>query len=301
MPQQTVRLPVSTLDRVEVVLDGTVYRAAVRGEGVVVAGARYAAPVRVDGSDLDVPVGAAVSDYLEGAEVGSRERDGILAGALVLAALTGHPRVNGAGRPAEFVWSDHVALAHRGDASACWRYTRVREPLAEHVSELRGRVAVRVAAGDREPAGGLGRPRTRKPEPSASPAEPVPFEVDPDAVDRGRRGHVLTENALHDAIEAAGFEAREPAPGEPPYDLAWEDGDAIVVAEAKSVTPANELLQLRLGLGQLLDYQSLLAGGGREVRAVLVLEREPGDPRWVELCRRHGVRLVWPEVFGELF
>ena len=55
------------------------------------------------------------------------------------------------------------------------------------------------------------------------------------------------------------------------------------------------------GLGQLLDYQNVLAGNGREVRAVLAVEREPSDPRWATLCERHGVRLAWPETFLSLF
>ena len=425
--QPVLRLPVSLLDQVEVRLDDVGYRASVDGHRVVVRGAPYGeVSARVDGDWLDVPVGAAVPDYLAGEGVPDEERDVLLVAGLVVSALAGHPRIHGGGGRATFVWGDHVALAHRGDAAPSMRYSRVREPIADHVRALRGRIVVRTASGEtspeagaspervhgrlnpsgrpgfqswlsvegvelrvgvythryfiegeggrrlaiddpvmvaahraavealrggREPeatlvledvfvalgdsfeeaarkakairgpmrrgtrlvshepeegppghfAEGLGRPRELVPEPPPSSKEPIPFEVDPDVVDRGRRAHVVTENVLHRAIDQAGMSPRIPEDDEPNYDVAWDDGDAITVAEVKSLTAANEVKQLRLGLGQLLDYQSQLGAKGREVRAVLAVERKPVDPRWIRLCRRHGVTLAWPETFPDLF
>jgi hypothetical protein len=60
----------------------------------------------------------------------------------------------------------------------------------------------------------------------------------------------------------------------------------------------NEDKQLRLGLGQVLDYQDQLMARHSRVRAVLAVERRPTDDRWLQLRERHEVTLVWPETFG---
>jgi len=50
-----------------------------------------------------------------------------------------------------------------------------------------------------------------------------------------------------------------------------------------------------------LNYSFILSiREGKQVMPVLVLERAPADGRWSDLCRRHGVLLVWPDTFGEL-
>jgi hypothetical protein len=87
--------------------------------------------------------------------------------------------------------------------------------------------------------------------------------------------------------------------GSPNYDLAWLDGSRLFVAEVKSLTATNETQQLRLGLGQVLDYRAMLARR-REVVPVLVVEREPSDERWLGLCRDVGVILTWPPGFHSL-
>jgi hypothetical protein len=62
----------------------------------------------------------------------------------------------------------------------------------------------------------------------------------------------------------------------------------------KSITARNEERQLRLGLGQVLRYCDLLASGNAVVRSVLVTSSEPSDKRWVSLCDRLEVGLIWP-------
>jgi len=90
-------------------------------------------------------------------------------------------------------------------------------------------------------------------------------------------------------------------PGEPVFDLAWEDSDGIVVAEIKSLTERNEERQLRLALGQVLRYAQLLRGKGHPVRSVVAVERRPSDDSWLELCQAAGVLLIWPETFSSIF
>jgi hypothetical protein len=126
-----------------------------------------------------------------------------------------------------------------------------------------------------------------------------PFRVDPDRVDRGIKGHKRTQNALARWVRRNGMKPLRPA-GIANYDLAWWDGAALYVAEVKSLTNANETQQVRLGLGQVLDYEQLLAAAGDEVRPVLALELEPKSDRWLSLCARVGVVLTWPSAFEAL-
>jgi hypothetical protein len=128
-----------------------------------------------------------------------------------------------------------------------------------------------------------------------------PFTIDPTLVERGLRGHAITQNRLRGFILARGLRPKKPKPGEPEYDLAWVVDGTIYVAEVKSITNANQEKQLRLGLGQVLRYRHLLAQNGATVRAVLVAEKEPADPTWIELCSTHDVILVWPDSMKAMF
>lgn len=118
-----------------------------------------------------------------------------------------------------------------------------------------------------------------------------PFEVDPNEVDRGLRGHAVTQNALASYVKTLGYQPLRPALGDPDFDLAWEVDGEIWVAEVKSMTAANATKQLRLALGQVLDYADRVASSGRKPRPVIATEGQP-EPRWIELCLRHGVVLV---------
>jgi len=86
-----------------------------------------------------------------------------------------------------------------------------------------------------------------------------PFAVDPALVERGVRGHALTQNALARHLRSLELEPRSPRPEEPNFDIAWRCGSRTFVAEVKSLTTRNEEKQLRLGLGQVLRYADQLA------------------------------------------
>jgi hypothetical protein len=131
---------------------------------------------------------------------------------------------------------------------------------------------------------------------SPLPGERQPFTVDPALVERGLKGHADTQNALAMVLRRAGIEPRSRLPYEPNFDLAWEAKGTVFVAEVKSVTDQNEEEQLRLGLGQVLRYRYRLRELGHErVVSVLVPERRPRDPSWVDLCRELGVVLLGPD------
>ena len=128
-----------------------------------------------------------------------------------------------------------------------------------------------------------------------------PMDVDPAVVERGTRGHAVTQNALADFLNKRGISPRSPRPDEPSYDLAWEFEGTVYVAEVKSVTNRNEERQLRMGLGQILQYRhqmrQLLE---REVVGILVAEREP-PADWMPLCESLSLHLVWPGQFERLW
>lgn len=133
--------------------------------------------------------------------------------------------------------------------------------------------------------------------PPALPPIRLPAEIDPEVADRGTRGHVDTQNALAAHISSLGLRPLSPGLGDPAFDLAWIVGELVYVAEVKSLTASNETRQLRLGLGQVLDYQDAIQAAGRPCLAVLAVERRPSDARWERVCERHDVILTWPESF----
>jgi hypothetical protein len=138
----------------------------------------------------------------------------------------------------------------------------------------------------------------RRPEEEvATTRERDPQAVDPNLVDRALRAHRRTQNLLHDHLFEVGFEPRSPGPGEPEFDLGWEDGEVTCIAEVKSLSDTNEEKQLRLALGQVLRYAHLLESVGRDVRRFIVTEREPQDSSWSDLASSLGVALIWPETF----
>jgi hypothetical protein len=122
---------------------------------------------------------------------------------------------------------------------------------------------------------------------------------DPDLAGRGLRAHNVTLNALADAIVRAGYEPRGPTPAEPQYDIAWDDGETVWVAEVKSLTLANEEKQLRGALGQVLRYADLLQIAGKPVKAAIATECQPSDERWLGTCTNNNVVLVWNGAFDE--
>ncbi len=119
--------------------------------------------------------------------------------------------------------------------------------------------------------------------------ERVPFSVDPDLQDRSLRAHAIAQNVLAEWVADKSLVPLSPSLDDPPYDLAWRDGDSTYVAEVKSIVPENEVRQLRLGLGQVLDYAHQL-----DARGVLFVDRRPLSDRWSDIAAAAGVELLWP-------
>ena len=119
----------------------------------------------------------------------------------------------------------------------------------------------------------------------AATSERDAFAIDPAIVDRGNRGHAATQNWLAKEVIGIGLHPRSPSAEDCNFDLAWRDSEGVVyVAEVKSTTQSNEEKQLRLGLGQVLRYRQLLAGGSVDVPRCACIEKTPSDPGWLGLC-----------------
>lgn len=172
-------------------------------------------------------------------------------------------------------------------------YVRLRKAARSGVGK---RQHVIVGGGKKDSKRAIGRSYVPADEKAAREnREPFAAEMDPDVIDRGRRGHQRTEKSLANLVKAHGMEPLR-SEGEPRFDVAWRDSGRIYVAEVKSLTKRNEEKQLRLGLGQVLRYRQLLREKEKsaDVWAVLALEREPGDRGWQRLCRGLDVILWWP-------
>jgi hypothetical protein len=127
------------------------------------------------------------------------------------------------------------------------------------------------------------------------------LRIDLDALERGTQRHEATRKALAEFISARGEEPHEPGKAAR-FDLGWRDRDgAVWIAEVKSLDRTSETQQLRLGLGQVLDYRQAIASPEMPIRAALVVEQEPSDLRWVEVCAAVGVVLAWPDRFASVF
>jgi hypothetical protein len=123
----------------------------------------------------------------------------------------------------------------------------------------------------------------------------------PALVERALNGHASTQNALAQLVGQRGYTAMSPS-GTVDYDLAWILPAGLCVAEVKSLTDLNEVAQMRVGLGQLLDYASALDHLGEKVhRLILAVEREPtASAHWQRVCERAGILLCWGPGFAGL-
>ena len=124
--------------------------------------------------------------------------------------------------------------------------------------------------------------------------------VDPDVLENATREHRATQNKLAKWAQDKGFKTVRPY-GDPLFDVGWwssneETGaEKFCVAEVKSLGVDNEVRQVRLGLGQVLDYRKQLKDAGFEAVAVLAVSRKPVHHKhWNLLAADLKVVFCWP-------
>jgi hypothetical protein len=132
---------------------------------------------------------------------------------------------------------------------------------------------------------------------------PVELQHDLEALDRGSAAHEHTTARLRDHLSET--QLMKHGPGAPKFDAAWlaaSDPDAVCIAEVKSLTFPTERQQIRLGLGQVLDYVTQLSAGNnsRTFKPVLVMEKQPKGSHWVDVAARAGVQLSWAPDFPRI-
>ncbi|MFI8950085.1 hypothetical protein ACIGO6_26600 [Streptomyces sp. NPDC053750] len=158
---------------------------------------------------------------------------------------------------------------------------------------------VRPVAADSAQSGILGAPlRGRRPGRRPS----VDLALDLNHLDKATAAHEATVGALLAHLSGQGIEVRTHAPGAPAFDAGWSREADVFIAEIKSLTGAREDQQIRLGIGQVLDYAHQLRTShpGRRIHPVLVLEKRPAAPRWSSLAQSVGTWLTWAPGFPGL-
>ncbi|QCW51454.1 hypothetical protein FE634_15450 [Nocardioides dongxiaopingii] len=123
----------------------------------------------------------------------------------------------------------------------------------------------------------------------------LPFSVDPNEQDRALQAHATAQNVLAEWVLGRRLHPLSPGLDGPDFDVAWYDLSRMVVAEVKSVRPQNEIRQLRMGMGQVLDYADQL-----NAVPLLFVDRRPSFERWQQLAARAGVVLAWPAMLESL-
>lgn len=122
---------------------------------------------------------------------------------------------------------------------------------------------------------------------------------DPSERDRSTQVHRSLENWLIAQLRDAGFEPLDPA-GEPYFDLAWLIEGRLFVCEVKS-SANSEVHQLRLGLGQILQYRHMLRTRlGDSITVCILIESKPADARWIDVCADQDVLLFWPSLWDDV-
>lgn len=107
-------------------------------------------------------------------------------------------------------------------------------------------------------------------------------------LDRGTREHQLIVRQLVEACLAMGWVASY----NPHVDVRIANPDAQMLFEVKTCTDATFLAQMRLGIGQLIEYAYRYRAGVRRTELCLVIEDAAPAPLAYRVCETAGIRLV---------
>ncbi len=170
-------------------------------------------------------------------------------------------------------------------------------------TEPRGRSTARSTSPSNEAFGGPLTDAYRPVDKQRGRTNLDPFPFDPEELDRKTVEHMQLQDRLARMAKNAGFKVHSPRKGDPvQFDLAWTSASGKAVVEVKTLSTTNaDAKQIRLGIGQVLEYQHRLRAAGEDVLAILVVDRKPAAAHWVELCDRHDIQLAWPKTLSALF
>lgn len=116
--------------------------------------------------------------------------------------------------------------------------------------------------------------------------------LDWSALDASTRLHQSTERALAREVQRRGRIPLSPVLGPVRFDLAWWNAEELVVVEVKSVNASNHRQQVRLAVGQVLEYVAALEKYGIEKVRPVVLISGIVDPVDRLLANRSRVDVI---------
>lgn len=119
----------------------------------------------------------------------------------------------------------------------------------------------------------------------------APHEVDLSRLDAATARHMSLQDELADQLLERGIEPRSPATWQPDFDLGFEHEGRHFVVEVKTGYPVSTQ-QVRLGVGQVLEYCHSLRDAESCPRPVLLLEAEPPSPWPVLLQEELGISVI---------
>ncbi|MCX5042438.1 hypothetical protein OG921_04510 [Aldersonia sp. NBC_00410] len=122
--------------------------------------------------------------------------------------------------------------------------------------------------------------------------------VDLSKLDAATEAHEKTLRALERHLHGHDIRVHAPLNTAPRFDVGWANGSRVFVGEVKSLSATDQDQQIRLGIGQLLDYQQQLLP--QKVTPVLILERKPRDQRWRDLCHRLRIVVTYAPKFPDV-
>ncbi|MDO9409696.1 hypothetical protein [Patulibacter sp.] len=129
----------------------------------------------------------------------------------------------------------------------------------------------------------------------------------PEVVGDTLNKHRTTLLALAKAAQAKNYDPVEPKKPAPNYDIKWNDGTHVWIAEVKGITAQNETTQLRLALGELLEFLhrqktlNLKYGINVPFKGAIVTSDVPSvADRWRDVCTAYGIVLVCGTSASEL-
>lgn len=122
-----------------------------------------------------------------------------------------------------------------------------------------------------------------------------PFEVDPNEIDKSTVEHRIAQNLLADWLISKGIKPLSPYPNGPQFDLAWIDQEKFVV-EVKSINESNEAKQIRLAIGQVLEYAF-----EAKAKPVIMLSKKPKSKNWEALFDFLKIKLLYPDLINRSF
>lgn len=120
-----------------------------------------------------------------------------------------------------------------------------------------------------------------------------------DALDRATRAHAETQNALAAFVQERSLPVVKPRHGvDPAFDVGWRCAQGLVVVEVKTVTPQNRRQQVRLGLGQVLDYRWKVSESYDESVFGVLATNVPIEDDEAAFCAAVGITTASPATFA---